>query len=111
MMVLIAGAGKTTTINMLSGYFKPTMGDATIEGHSISNEMDKIYSIAGVCPQHDVLWGVLTPRNHLRFYGRLKNLEGKALDDAVRNNLSGQISASDVASSHVDELSRHSVSA
>ena len=110
-MVLIAGAGKTTTINMLSGYFKPTMGDATIEGHSISNEMDKIYSIAGVCPQHDVLWGVLTPRNHLRFYGRLKNLEGKALDDAVRNNLPGQISASDVASSHVDELSRHSVSA
>jgi len=81
------GAGKTTTINMLSGYFKPTMGDATIEGHSISSEMDKIYSIAGVCPQHDVLWGILTPRNHLRFYGRLKNLEGKVLDDAVNEAL------------------------
>ena len=44
---------------------------------------DGIYTIMGVCPQHDLLWGPLTAREHLRFYGRLKNLRGRPLDEAV----------------------------
>ncbi len=46
-----------------------------MEGYDIRNEMGSIYSLMGVCPQHDLLWETLTAREHLLFYGRLKNLE------------------------------------
>lgn len=50
------GAGKTTTINMLVGFTPPTSGTATIEGLDVRTEMNRIYSLMGVCPQHDILW-------------------------------------------------------
>lgn len=49
--------------------------------------MDKIYGIMGVCPQDNLLWPLLTAKEHLLFYGRLKNLAGKELDDAVEASL------------------------
>jgi ABC-type multidrug transport system ATPase subunit len=74
------GAGKTTTINMLTGFTTPSSGDALIEAKfNILNHMPQIYSIMGVCPQHDILWETLSPREHLTFYGNLKNLNGEKL--------------------------------
>ena len=40
--------------------------------------MADIYALMGVCPQHDLLWDTLTGREHLLFYGRLKNLKVQA---------------------------------
>jgi ABC-type multidrug transport system ATPase subunit len=71
------GAGKTTTINMLGkrnnhrfsvpisntngtyhysqlcavGFTQPTSGTAQIEGFDIRQDMDRIYTLMGVCPQ------------------------------------------------------------
>lgn len=81
------GAGKTTSINMMIGFLTPSSGTATVEGLEIGQDMDAIYSIMGVCPQHDLLWEQLTGREHLYFYGRLKNLRGAALDQAVEESL------------------------
>lgn len=72
----IAGAGKSTSINMMVGLLEPSEGTAVIGGHDITAEMDAIYTLMGVCPQHDLLWDTLTGREHLLFYGRLKGLEG-----------------------------------
>lgn len=77
------GAGKTTTINMLVGYTPPTAGTATVEGLDVRVDMDRIYPLMGVCPQHDILWETLTAREHLAFYGRLKNLKGSELKLAI----------------------------
>ncbi len=44
-----------------------------------SQDMDAIYTMMGVCPQHDLLWDTLTGREHLLFYGRLKGLQGEWL--------------------------------
>ncbi|EFJ28933.1 ATP-binding cassette transporter [Selaginella moellendorffii] len=81
------GAGKTTSINMMIGFLTPSSGKAFVAGLDISKDMDKIYTVMGVCPQHDLLWGSLTGREHLLFYGRLKNLKGAALDSAVETSL------------------------
>ena len=59
------------------GLLEPTHGTAIIGGHDIHTGMDSIYSLMGVCPQHDLLWDSLTGREHLLFYGRLKGLEGE----------------------------------
>ncbi|EFJ52407.1 hypothetical protein VOLCADRAFT_79211 [Volvox carteri f. nagariensis] len=77
------GAGKSTSINMLTGFLEPSSGSALIEGLDITSQMPKIYSLMGVCPQHDLLWEQLTAEEHLLFYGRLKGLKGAELSNAV----------------------------
>ncbi|KIZ06631.1 hypothetical protein MNEG_1315 [Monoraphidium neglectum] len=81
------GAGKSTSINMMVGLLEPTHGTALIGGYDIRSDMGSIYSLMGVCPQHDLLWETLTGREHLTFYGRLKGLDGKELSDAVEDGL------------------------
>ncbi|XP_062199155.1 ABC transporter A family member 7-like [Phragmites australis] len=81
------GAGKTSFINMMIGLVKPTSGTAYVHGMDINMDMDNIYTNMGVCPQHDLLWETLTGKEHLFFYGRLKNLKGAALVKAVDDSL------------------------
>ncbi|CAN6984901.1 unnamed protein product [Brassica oleracea var. botrytis] len=81
------GAGKTSFINMMTGLLKPTSGTGLVQGLDICNDMDRVYTSMGVCPQHDLLWETLTGREHLLFYGRLKNLKGSVLTQAVEESL------------------------
>lgn len=68
------GAGKTTTISVLTGLYPPTSGNALIAGHEILRQMPQIYKSVGVCPQVDTLWPYLTVRDHLLFYARVKGV-------------------------------------
>ncbi|KAM5570710.1 ABC transporter A family member 7 [Rosa sericea] len=82
-----SGAGKTSFIEMMIGLAKPTTGTAYVQGLDLVTQMNEIYSCIGVCPQHDLLWATLTGREHLLFYGRLKNLKGSDLTKAVEDSL------------------------
>ncbi|CAK9883366.1 unnamed protein product [Sphagnum jensenii] len=68
------GAGKSTTMSMLTGLIRPTSGDAKIWGHSIQDNMQNIRRIIGVCPQQNVLFGYLTVKEHLELYASLKGV-------------------------------------
>uniref|UniRef100_A0A665TKW0 ATP-binding cassette sub-family A member 2 n=1 Tax=Echeneis naucrates TaxID=173247 RepID=A0A665TKW0_ECHNA len=69
------GAGKTTTMSILTGLFPPTSGSATIYGHDIRTEMERIRQNLGMCPQHNVLFDKLSVEEHLWFYSRLKGMD------------------------------------
>uniref|UniRef100_A0A9L0SRG3 P-type phospholipid transporter n=1 Tax=Equus caballus TaxID=9796 RepID=A0A9L0SRG3_HORSE len=71
------GAGKTTTMSILTGLFPPTSGTAYILGKDIRSEMSTIRQNLGVCPQHNVLFDMLTVEEHIWFYARLKGLSEK----------------------------------
>uniref|UniRef100_A0A4W6D104 ATP-binding cassette, sub-family A (ABC1), member 1A n=1 Tax=Lates calcarifer TaxID=8187 RepID=A0A4W6D104_LATCA len=68
------GAGKTTTMSILTGLFPPTSGTAYILGKDIRTELSTIRQNLGVCPQHNVLFSMLTVEEHIWFYARLKGL-------------------------------------
>ncbi|XP_033976697.1 phospholipid-transporting ATPase ABCA1-like isoform X2 [Trematomus bernacchii] len=68
------GAGKTTIMSILTGLFPPTSGTAYIHGKDIRSELSTIRQNLGVCPQHNVLFSMLTVEEHIWFYGRLKGL-------------------------------------
>ncbi|KAL8582197.1 hypothetical protein ACOMHN_004116 [Nucella lapillus] len=66
------GAGKTTTMSILTGLFPPTSGTAYIYGKDIRTSSDEIRQSLGMCPQHNVLFDLLTVEEHIWFYSRLK---------------------------------------
>jgi len=68
------GAGKTTTINILSGMYAPTSGDALVNGMSILGQMKEVRKSLGFCPQHNILYDILTVKEHLVLFARLKVL-------------------------------------
>ncbi|ROL50265.1 ATP-binding cassette sub-family A member 1 [Anabarilius grahami] len=83
------GAGKTTTMSILTGLFPPTSGTAYIMGKDIRSELSSIRQSLGVCPQHNVLFSMLTVEEHIWFYARLKGLseeEVKAEMEQILND-------------------------
>jgi ATP-binding cassette subfamily A (ABC1) protein 1 len=83
----INGAGKTTTLSILSGEFPPTAGNAFVDGFSIAVDQSKIRRKIGYCPQFDALLELLTVREHLELYGRIKGFQGALLEDIVAKKL------------------------
>ena len=59
------GAGKTTTVDMLSGMTTVTRGDAWVLGNHVVDSMDEIRKTLGVCPQHNILFSKLSVWNLL----------------------------------------------
>jgi sodium transport system ATP-binding protein len=68
------GAGKTTTMRLLSTLLKPTSGTATVAGHDLLREPQKVRASIGVLPEDTGLYDRLTPREHLLYYGRLHRM-------------------------------------
>lgn len=50
------GAGKSSTIGILTGLLMKSEGHATILDHDLFAEQAKVRQMMGVCPQHDVLF-------------------------------------------------------
>jgi len=84
----INGAGKTTTLKILTGEILPTEGGATLNGHDLLTEMNKVRKYLGYCPQFDALIPNLTAREHLWFYARIKGLPEKAISSHVSHLVS-----------------------
>uniref|UniRef100_A0A8C7U6U3 P-type phospholipid transporter n=1 Tax=Oncorhynchus mykiss TaxID=8022 RepID=A0A8C7U6U3_ONCMY len=81
------GAGKTTTMSILTGLFPPTSGTAYIMGKDIRSELSAIRQSLGVCPQHNVLFSMLTVEEHIWFYARLKGLSEEQVKSEIEQIL------------------------
>ena len=73
-LIGVNGAGKTTTFKMLTGELTPSAGDAYVNGHSVSKELGKVHENIGYCPQFDAIMPLLTAREHLLFFARLRGI-------------------------------------
>ncbi|KAM5322049.1 retinal-specific phospholipid-transporting ATPase ABCA4 isoform 2-T2 [Glossophaga mutica] len=76
----VNGAGKTSTFRMLTGDTTVTSGDATIAGKSILTNISEVHQNMGYCPQFDAIDELLTGREHLYLYARLRGVPAEDIE-------------------------------
>jgi len=74
------GAGKSTTIRMLCGLLDPTSGAATVGGHDVGREPERVKRVIGYMSQRFSLYEDLTVVENIRFFGGAYGLSFKAVE-------------------------------
>jgi len=77
------GAGKTTTLRMISTLVKPTHGLALVDGIDVAADPLGARARTGVLSDARGLYGRLTARENIAYYGALRGLAPAAIEGAV----------------------------
>jgi sodium transport system ATP-binding protein len=98
------GAGKTTLLRILATSLKPTHGTATIDGIDIAKCPMQVRSRVGFLSGNTGLYGRLSPRELLTFFGRLYGVPAPDLQNRI-NLLLEQLQIASAAHQRCDLLS------
>nr|WP_049779597.1 ATP-binding cassette domain-containing protein [Rhodomicrobium vannielii] len=77
------GAGKSTTFKMMCGLLRPTSGTARVDGYDLYSAPAAARSRLGYMAQKFSLYGDLTVRQNLDFFGGAYGLMGRAKSEAI----------------------------
>ncbi|MGA5291292.1 ATP-binding cassette domain-containing protein [Streptomyces pseudogriseolus] len=72
------GAGKTTTVRLLTTLLRPDAGTATVAGHDVVRDPDRVRLSIGLSGQFAAVDDRLTGRENLRMIGELYGLRSRA---------------------------------
>ena len=70
-------------MGMLCGTLEATIGDAVVNGYSITRDRTLARRNLGICMQQDIIWNDVSVGDHLLFFGRLRGLHGSKLRQDV----------------------------
>ena len=98
------GAGKSTTINMLTTVLQKTSGRAVIAGHELGKEDDEIRKVNGIVFQNSVLDKKLTVRENLITRGSYYGLTKKQVEQRLEP-FSERFEMKDIWNRRYDKLS------
>ena len=73
------GAGKTTTLRLLATLLRPTAGSATVAGFDTVAEPERVRASVGFLATSTALYGRLTARETITYFGRLNGLSDAAI--------------------------------
>jgi heme ABC exporter ATP-binding subunit CcmA len=97
------GAGKTTLVNVLATLVKPSSGSASVTGFDVSRHPGDVRRRIGVVSHQTLLYGDLTARENLKFYGKMYDVDH--LDDRI-GHLLDDVGLGTRAGDLVQDLSR-----
>ena len=83
----VNGAGKTTTLSILTGDYLPSRGGAWLGGYHVVHGIRRVRERMGYCPQSDPLLELMTARETLTMFARLKNLPEDRIPSLVQQLL------------------------
>lgn len=98
------GAGKTTTLRILSTLIKPSEGDATIGGHSVVTDAEKVRGKIGFLTSELKPDEFFTPNTLFDFFSELQNIPTQVRDER-KKDLFNRFGISDFCETKVGELS------
>lgn len=73
------GAGKSTTIKMLTGLISSSNGTAIIDNYDLVRDISKIKQISSICPQKTALSMKLTVYENIYLMGKIYNINKEEL--------------------------------
>lgn len=77
------GAGKSTTLRLLYGVLQPDAGAALIDGLDIAGETSEARARLGVLPHAAGLYGNLTARENIAYFGTLHGLTPSQVEQRI----------------------------
>ncbi len=77
------GAGKTTALRILYTVMVPDAGSASVDGFDTVRERGEVQRRIGVLPDTRGRYPRLTAREHIRYFGRLHDMRGAALETRI----------------------------
>ncbi|HEY2734950.1 MAG TPA: ABC transporter ATP-binding protein [Polyangiales bacterium] len=98
------GAGKSTTLRLLSCLLLPTSGRISVRGLDVVTHPHEIRKFIGYLPDIPPLYPEMTVREYLDFAGRLRGLAGAELDKR-RDRVTSLCSLREVIRSPISQLS------
>ena len=98
------GAGKTTTLRMLGTLLEPTLGNATIAGYDIRKNPEEVRRSIGFLSGSTALYGRLTAREMIQYFGQLNTLRGTDLSTRV-DELIDRLEIGEFENGRCDKLS------
>jgi len=78
------GAGKTTTLRMLATLLKPASGTITVAGHDAAVHPEKVRANVGFLAASTALYGRLTAREMITYFGELNGMTGDAIRARIK---------------------------
>jgi ABC-2 type transport system ATP-binding protein len=101
----VNGAGKSTTLKMLSGTLKPTQGQIEIQGISLQNQPLTAKQHIGYLPEHPPLYPDMSVKDYLTFAGKIHGLTGQKLTQSLKYCLDACVLQA-VKNQRIDQLSK-----
>ncbi len=93
------GAGKTTTMRLILGYYKPSLGNVTIDNLSPIDDRLSVLKKIGYLPENNPLYNEMRVYEYLQFVAKVKGVEDY-------EKVAESVGLDDVLRSKIEELSR-----
>lgn len=81
------GAGKSTTMNILTGLIGYNGGEIYLKGKQLKEDKRKLLQTVGYLPQSPVFYGYMTALEYLSFIGTVNKMSSKVIKDRSREVL------------------------
>lgn len=99
------GAGKSTTMRILSGFMPATSGTARVAGYDVFHDSTEVRRRIGYMPENNPLHNEMRVREYLKFRARLKGLSRAESRERIDTVLE-QCSLTDVSKRIIGQLSK-----
>ena len=98
------GAGKTTTLRILATILAPSEGTAVVAGYDLARDPQKVRSRVGFLSTATALYGRLSAREMVEYFGRLHGLDEPTLRHRI-DEIFARLEMNDFRDRRCDHLS------
>ena len=78
------GAGKSTTLKMITGYISPTSGNVHIGDKNIIDDCIDIQKMVGYLPELNPLYAEMKVHEYLKFHASIREISGNEFTEALK---------------------------
>ncbi len=78
------GAGKSTTLKMITGYLTPSSGNVYVDDKNITDDCLDIQKSIGYLPELNPLYNEMKVHEYLKFHASIRGIEGTDFNNALK---------------------------